>query len=546
MLFSSKRYGKATALGAALVLGASMLLSGCGGGGAKSSSGSSGGAKKEKALTIGLNNAPAEFNPLATPDNAGHFTSRFMYDTLLGQPEPYKFTPHLALSIDTKDKQTYTIKLNPKAQWSDGKPITADDVIFTLNLAAKPGVQTSFGRYIRFLTGLNNTGKLTSGDTIPNLKKIDDHTVEFKVKKPADPNIIKSTIGFQVAIVPKHVFEKIDPKNIPNAPEVTSPKVFSGPYKFVKYVTNDHLELAANDKYVLGAPKIKRVFLTISKDINIVVNLKAGKITMNASSGIGKIPIREVEGLKKDSKLEVKMNPATGSQVIIANNQKFDEHFRRGMAMAIDREKIKNQLLMGHAELTPTIYTKGNAAYDSNVKNLPFDVNKAKEELAKSSTFDPNKELILSVPLGNSIREQSSEIIAQNLQAAGMKVKISKMDFPTLIAKARKGEFDLVLIGPAQSAEPDYGMYFTPGSMSNWCQTDDPELVKMFVEGTEKTDFADRKKIYSKVQQYLTDKQYMTMLYNEENVVVQDKTLVGGLKPYWEGSLDDVYKWEFK
>lgn len=544
MIFGSMRSKKLTVLGAALALGASMLLAGCGGGSGTTSS--DGGAKKEKALTIGLNNAPAEFNPLATPDNAGHFTSRLMYDTLLGQPEPYKFTPHLAVSFETKDKQTYTVKLNPKAVWSDGKPITADDVIFTINLAAKPGVQTSFGRYIKFIEGLNNNGKLTSGDKIPSLKKIDDHTFEFKTKKPSDPNIIKSTIGFQVAIVPKHVFEKLEPKNIPTAPEVTSPKVFSGPYKFVKYVTNDHLELEANDKYVLGAPKIKKVFLTISKDINIVVNLKAGKITMNGSSGIGKIPVREVEGLKKDSKLDVKFNPATGSQVIIANNQKFDEHFRRGMAMAIDREKIKDQLLMGHAELTPTIYTKGNAAYDPNVKNLPFDLAKAKEELAKSANFDPNKELILSVPLGNSIREQSSEIIAQNLQAAGMKIKISKMDFPTLIAKARKGEFDLVLIGPAQSAEPDYGMYFTPGSMSNWCQTDDPELVQMFVEGTEKTDFADRKKIYSKVQQYLTDKQYMTMLYNEENIVAQDKSLVGGLKPYWEGSLDDIYKWEFK
>ena len=545
MFLSEKKTKKIAALGAALLMGASLFLTGCGGGDKKGASGG-GGKGKDKPLTIGLQNAPAEFNPLETPDLAGRYVNRFMFDTLLGQPEVNKFTPHLANSIDTKDNQTYTIKMNPKAQWSDGKPITADDVVFTLNLAANPQVVSSVGRAMNFMTGLSPAGKLTNGSTIPNLKKIDDHTIEFKTKKPIDPNIVKGALGFSVPIVPKHVYEKLDPKNIPNAPEVTNPKVFSGAYKFVKYVTNDHVELEANDKYVLGTPKIKKIFLTISNDTNLVVGLKSGKIQMIAGLGIGKVPVRELDNLKKDPKLEVKMYPATGTQFLMANNQVYTNvHFRRGLAYAINREQIRDQLLKGYAELTPTVYTMGNFAYDKSVKNLPFDTAKAKEEFAQSGV-DLSKEITLMVPLGNTVREQSADIIQQNLKAAGLNLKLSKMDFPTLIGHARKGDFQMLLIGLAQPPDPDYSMYFAPGSLSNYSHTADDKLTEMLMDGIAQTDSNKRKTIYSGIQKYLAENQFQCALYNEQNQSIQSKDLVGGVKPFWDGSLDDVHTWHFK
>ena len=545
MFLSAKKTKKIAALGAAFLMGASLLLTGCGGGEKKAASGSKDGGK-DKPLTIGLTNAPAEVNPLATPDMAGRFVVKFMYDTLMGEPEVNKFTPHLAQSIETKDKQTFTIKLNPKAQWSDGKPVTADDVIFTLNTSANPKVVSSLGRYMNYLEGLNSAGKLLKGDTIPGLKKIDDHTVEFKAKKPLDPNIVLGSLGVQVPIVPKHVFEKLDPKAIPNAPEVVNPKVFSGPYKFVKYVTNDHMELVANDKYVRGVPKIKRLFFRISNDTNLVVGLKAGKINVAAGHGIGKVNIKELDGLKADKKLSVEMFPGTGTQLLMVNNQVYkDVHFRRGVTYAINRQQIKDQLLKGHADLTPTIYTKANYTYDDSIKNYPYDVNKAKEELAKSGV-DLSQEITLMVPIGNSLREQSADIILQNLKAAGLNVKISKMDFPTLIGHARKGDYQMLLIGLAQPADPDYSMYFAPQSLSNYQHTEDEHLMEMFAQGTQSTDANARKKIYQEIQKYITENAFQVSLYNEELQGIKSANLVGGIKPFWEGSIDDVHTLYFK
>ena len=105
-VFSWFRKRKNLVLGVSLLLGITML-SGCG-----SSSGGGGGGAKEN-LTIGMTNAPDSFNPLFNPGIAGQFTIRFMYDTLLGMPEPNKFTPQLAESFETQDKQNFTIKLNP-------------------------------------------------------------------------------------------------------------------------------------------------------------------------------------------------------------------------------------------------------------------------------------------------------------------------------------------------------------------------------------------------------------------------------------------------
>ncbi len=111
-------------------------------------------------LYIGMANAPEFFNPFLNPGIAGKYAIRFMYDTLVGMPEPNKFTPALAESFDSKDSQMFTIKINPKAKWTDGKPVTAHDVAFTLNTIANPKVETSKRTYVKMLEGVDDKGIL--------------------------------------------------------------------------------------------------------------------------------------------------------------------------------------------------------------------------------------------------------------------------------------------------------------------------------------------------------------------------------------------------
>ncbi len=544
-LFSNVRSKKGLMLALGIMLGASLLATGCGGKKQAASGGTTGG--KDKPLFIGLTNAPSGFNPVLCADAAAKWVIGFMYDSLLGQPEINKFTPHLALSIDTKDKQTYTIKLNPNAKWSDGKPITADDVVFTFNLIANPKVATSRGRYIKMLEGVDANGKLKTEGTIPGLVAKDATTVEFKCKAPLDPNYVKGLLGFDVAIIPKHIFEKIDPSKIASSPAATNPTVVSGPYKFVKYVTNDHVELAANDTYVNGAPKIKKVFLKIGNGTNLVVDLKAGKIQMAAGGGIGMVPIKDLDTLKKEKSLKVEASPAPSTQLLIANNTNpaYNVHFRRALTFAIDRQKIVDQLYKGYAQVNPSLYSEASSVFDKSIKPLPFDPETAKKELAQSG-FDTSKTITLLVPIGNVLREQSADLIQQNLKAIGLNVQLQKLDFPTMHSRAMKGDFEMLLIGLNQPADPDFSNYYTPGSAGNYSHTNDAKLNELFAAGAAKTDFNERKPIYQEIQKYLKEQCFVTALYAQNYFIVQASNIDGGLKQFYDGSLDDINKWSFK
>lgn len=527
-------------LAVSLALGVTML-SGCGG------SGGSSGGKEKTSLTIGMTNAPAGFNPLYNPGIAEQFTLRFMYDTLLGMPEPFKFTPQLATSFESEDNQNFTIKLNEKAKWSDGTPITADDVVFTINLIANPKVESSRCAYISMLDGVNDSGKLEGGDKIPGLEAKDAHTVVLRTKRPVDPNYIKCMLGFEVYIVPKHVFEKIDPADIGTSEAVTKPSVTSGTYKFVEYKTNDHVEFAANEEYYKGNPKLKKVFLKIMNGTNLVTELKSGNVQLAAAGGIGVIPIKDLDVLKKESKLEVKTTPAMNGQYLQINNSnpEFNVKFRRAVTMAINRQRLCDDLYKGAAEIVPTVYTIPSPVYDKSVTPLPYDLEKAKAELAESG-FDTSKELELQVPIGNVLREQSADLIQQDLQALGLKIKQQKYDFPTILSNAKKGEYQLLLLGYALKADPDYRQYFVPGGGSNFSQANDATLTQMMTEAALMSDSEARKKAYAEIQTYLRDNQLVVSLYETDQITAQSKNLKGGIKDFWDGSLDDLYDWHFE
>ena len=543
-LVSFSNHKKALALAVALAAGA-LLLGGCGG--KKSGSAQAAAGGKKDSLAVGMFNAPDSFNPLFNPGIAGQFTIRFMYDTLLGMPEINNFTPHLAKSFETTDNQNYTIKLDEKAKWTDGKPITADDVIFTLNMIANPKVQTTKGTYINMLDGTSTVGKVAEGQTIPNLVKVDDHTITFKTKAPMDQNMVKSMLGFEVYIVPKHIFEKLDPATIANSEAATKPTVTSGAYKFKEYKTGDHVELEANDQYFRGSPKIRKVFLRIMNGTSLVTELKSGNVHMAASGGIGAVPVKDLDILKQDSKLSVKAVPSLNTQYLEVNNQipEFNVKFRRAVTMAIDREKLCKDLYKGTAHVVPTIYTKVSKVYDESVKPLPYDPEAAKKELAESG-FDTSKEIVLQVPLGNIQREQSADIIQQNLQAIGLKIKLQKYDFPTVLSNCKKGDYQMLLLGYALTPDPDYRDYFVPGGGSNFAHTDDPKLTEMMTQAASVPTFEERKKLYKDIQIYMRDNQFVTSLYENDMFIVQDKTLKGGIKDFWEGSLDDLQNWHFE
>lgn len=498
----------------------------------------------EDVLYIGMTNAPDSFNPFNAPGAAGKWIQRFIYDSLLTQPEALQFEAGLADSFETQDNQNYTIHLNPEAFWTDGEAITADDVVFTLNTIANPDVETTLGVNVSMLEGVEDSGKLPQGETeIPDLIAVDDQTVTFKTKTPVDPNYVSEMIGFNILIVPEHIVSEIEPEEITNSEFATNPTVSSGPYQFVEYQNDAHVELTSNPDYYKGIPEIESIFVRIMNGTSLVTEFASGGIQMNAGGNIGIVPIQDIETLRSNESLLVEGYSDYVVQLLMINNESYtDPAFRQALSYAINKEQIVDELIKGEGEALGSSYTSASPYKSDEVNPLSYDPKRA-EQLITESTIDSTQEINLVVPTGNTVREQSANLIEQNLEAVGLNVVQTTYDAPTALDAAKQGEYDLLLMGFTFNVDPDISNYYASGGASNYGRINSPELDELLQEGKTLTSFDERFEVYEDVQELMQEEMFIVPLYSSNQIIVKSTELKGGMKEFWAGSLSDVHEW---
>lgn len=518
-----------------------LVLAACSSGGTNSSSNSSG----EQSMFIGLVNPPVTFNTINTTDVAGQFIEKFMFETFLDMDAPQSFTPKLAESFETTDNQNFTIKIHPDANWTDGEPVTADDAIFTLNLVANPKTETSVGNYLTVIEGLDDSGKLAEGDTeIPSVKKVDDKTFTFKTKQPVDPNLVKEQLGSKFMILPKHVLGDVKPEDLSKDPFMQKPTVTNGPFKFIQYKKDQYVEYEANKDYYKGEPKLDKLFVKIMPAANLVAQLQTGELSMNAAGGIGKIAAQDFETVQKFENVTTKFDKTYGYQTIMFNTQSEnvgDAKIRQAIAYAINRQAIVDKLLKGQGEVVDGPYTSVSPYLDKDAQKYTYDPEKAKQMLQEAG-WDFNKALNVTVPTGNKVREQSADLITQDLEAIGLKVKTTTYDFPTLLANARKGAFDLMFIGFTNTLDPDVSSIYKTGSSSNYPKYSSKQTDELLAAGKAEPDVEKRKAIYSELQKIWNEDLPVFTLYSDNDFAAVSKKVAEG-EPKIFGYHKDLQNW---
>jgi len=511
----------------------------------------SGGEKTAKAadktVFIGQVNPPITWNPLNAPDIGSQYDQTPIFDSLLDMVTPLQFLPKLADAFELKDPTTILIKINPKANWTDGKPVSAEDVAFTINMIANPKVESSVGTYVAAFAGLDAKGKLPEGQSsLSSVKIVDGKTLEITLSKPVDLNMIKEQFGVKLLILPKHALEGADPAAFSQAPFFSKLDVTSGPYKFVKYEKDQYVEYVANHDYYRGAPKIEHMFIKLMPATNLAAQLQAGEIHFNTGLGIGLIPSTDFDTVKKLDNVRTKVEPNTSVQMMLFNmNTVTDPKIRQAIVYAINRPMILEKLLKGSGEVIDPPYTSLNPYYDKNVPQYSYDPAKAKALLAEAK-WDPNRVIELVVPIGNKDREQSANIIEQNLTEVGIKVNMTKFDFPTIMQKGRKHEFDLLLIGNNFLIEPDnISSMLDKGAPINFSDYKSQESIDLFLAGRQEPSFEKRKEIYSKLQQKLHDDLPLITLYSYQELMAVSKKLIKG-EPRFYGTFYDVNEWDMQ
>lgn len=494
-------------------------------------------------MMVGLTNAPDSFNPFYRPGVAATWIQRFFYDSLLFMPTADSFEPGLA-TMETDDNQVFTVTVNADANWSDGTPVSSEDVAYTLNTIADPEVETTLGTSVAMLEGTDASGVREDGlEELTGVEIVDEKTLTLTTKQPVDINYISEFLGLNVLVAPKHIFEDIDLAELPNSEAATMPSVFSGAFKFVEYDNGNYVHLEANPDYYRGEPNIKTVYAQVMNGTSLITEFQAGNLHTTAGGGIGMIPVQDVGMLEDLEDVVVEENPSFNGQYMIINNEKYDNpKVRQAFAHAIDRDTIVDSLLGGRGEVLSSMYTSASPYKDTDLEPLEYDPELAKQ-LLEEADFDFDTPIEFVVPTGNAVREQSGNLIEQWLEEIGLTVNQSTYDFPTWLSMAQDLDYDIGLMGYGHTVDPNVASYIQTGAASNNMAISDPVIDSLLEQGMSETEFDDRFDVYAELQQHLKDEMPIVPLYSDSQFSVQSTSLNGGINEYWAGSLHDIVDW---
>lgn len=499
----------------------------------------------DDSLVIGVSAKIDSYNPFQRTGFANTYAQRFFYETLLDMTGPTEFEPRLG-EITTDDNQVYTIKIHPDANWSDGEAITTEDVKFSIDTTAHPDTMTTQASFINMIEGTDENGK-TDGSEVTGVEIIDDKVMTITTKQPVDINYFSEFFGFYFFIAPEHVYSTVEPGEIMTADFALNPEVFSGAYKVVDYQEGNHVELAANEDYYQGAPKIKSIFMRTLEETAMMTELQSGQIDMLAGGSVGKISHNNMALIRDDERFSIEEAPGTNVEYLMPNSSRDrwnDPRVRQAVAYATDRQMMVDNLLLGNGEILSGPFTSSSSYLIDDIEPFPYDVEKAKE-LLEEANFDFETPVTLMASSGNESRDQASALIKQQLEAVGMTVEIVPYDITTWIANAREKNFDIGHISIRHNYDPDVSQAFHTTGSNNFAYYTDEKLDSLLMSGTEAPTFEERYSIYEEFQKYFAEEMPMIPLYTEFEHAIQKKNIKGGVKAFWPATTADLHEWEF-
>ena len=440
---------------------------------------------------IQLGEGPKTFNNWASYDATSSTLSGMMLSGLLTQ-DAYtgEFIPYLAKSVKlSDDKMTYTVVLRKGLKWSDGKPLTSKDVVFTWNEIVKKGLGNPSNRDVVTIEG-----------TFPTVKAIDELTIEFKTAKPFSPFMANLTSP----IAPAHILAPLAAKgndafskfwSVSDAQANPDKFVGSGMWLLEKYVPRQQAVFKRNPNFFMVDDKGQQLPYLDKYSVSFVPDMNATRLQFEQGrSDVYSVPgtfVSDLRSLTKPSFNMYNLGP-TSSTTFMAfnlNTRKGDNgkplveskksvwfndlNFRRAVSLVINRDDLVTNILKGvgaplyTAEALSSIYLNKKLS-DSLAKDAN-NIEEAKKLLKESGyTWDKTGALLdkkgnpvrfsLYTNSGNTERESTGVNIKEDLSQLGIKVDFKPMDFNVLIGKFEEGSWETIVMGLTGSqTEPNQG-----------------------------------------------------------------------------------------
>jgi peptide/nickel transport system substrate-binding protein len=369
-------------------------------------------------------------DPIATSDNASIYAQLLIFDTLLRpSKDATKLEPGLAESWKVSDDgMTYSFKLR-EAKFSDGTPVTAADVAFSLKRAGSDA-----SSWKRFFSGIDS------------IETPDDRTVVLKLKKVFTP-LLNNLALFSSAILSQKALEAAGDKFFDKP-------IGSGPFTVAAWNKGQGLSLKKNANYwQAGKPDLDGAELMVIPEGNSrVLKLQAGEVDAAID-----IPLNQLQGLGRDGKIKTAVANVFRTDFVIMNTRKKpfdDERVRQALNYAIDKDGLVKALLYGtgkvsNSPMPPMAYA------DPGLKPYPHDLAKAKALLAEAGYKDGFKTSLL-VDSSKPLHRQLGQALQAALKQVGVTAEIRLVEGGTHWTTTKAGEYEMaVAYATSDTIDPD-------------------------------------------------------------------------------------------
>lgn len=497
----------------------------------------------KKIINMGVTYSPGTINPLSPVTEVATYATGLMFLPLMEIGSDMQFHPMLAESVTTEDNKTFTIKLYENAKWSDGEPITVDDVMFTIRRIADAKVGSIYAYMYASFEGFDENGYLPEGTTdVAGLVKVDDSTLQMVAKEPMSLNIFNNAVSRCLWTIPEHVLKDVAPEELVASEFFQKPDVVSGPFSMIQYDRDHYIQLAANKNYFKGAPKIDQLNFNVMQGSQIYARLQSGEIDFNTPN-LGVIPVEDFENVKALPNMKTNLEEPIANQFMYINETVFpDAKQRKALVHAINREQIVNDLLKGNGEVIDGFFTSYSPYFDETLGVTGYDPEKAKS-LLEESGWDFNREIVFSVSSGDDTMSQAANIIAANLNAIGVKVKIKMTDLTTLMDELYATNFELAMLQYSFTPVdpyPDITYLIRSGNINGYSNA---EVDRLFDEVRSVDDSAKVKELYAGVNKIAQEEVPMFSVYATRGLsAVSDR--VSGIEPRQFGTFINVQDWD--
>lgn len=473
------------------------------------------------ALVNTISADPTTLNPITATDAYAGEVNRYIYESML---ERNNGTLELEAKLAKRweispDHLTYTFWLRDDVKWQDGRPFTADDVIYTFERIMDPKVDAAM---------LRNYYK-----DVKEVSKLGDYAVRIVYAKPYFRAL--DMIG-GAAIIPKHIFGGGQDFN---SHESNRAPVGTGPYRFVEWKTGRHIVLTRSDSYWGRKPDITGVIFKIVPDSTVSFQLlKKGAVDVGTMRAIQWV--RQTEGQSFKDNFN-KHRYYTPNYSYIGWNMRSplfkDKRVRLAMSMMVNREEILEKIMLGQGEIVASAFYKFGDQADPDLKPVPYDPDRARELLAEAGWRDTNRDGILDkdgVPFrfellsaaGSNTARSISLFMKEDLRKMGIDMGIRQLEWATMIKLIHDRSFDAAMLAWSMPLVQDpYQLWHSSQAAagSNFVGFKNERADELVTEARQEFDKEKRNGMYREFQWIVHEEQPYAFLYTSPSLVAVAK-----------------------